>query len=91
MYTLNELSPGESGVISGVNATGELRRRLMDMGIISGVTVEMVKTAPLGDPLQIMVHNTLIALRKNEAATIVIEERGNGGHGRIRHRHRARG
>jgi Fe2+ transport system protein FeoA len=91
MYTLIDLSPGESGVIAEVNATGELRRRLMDMGIITGAMVKMVKTAPLGDPLQIRVHNTLIALRKTEAETIVIEEQGDGGHERHHHRHRARG
>ncbi|MFC1486020.1 ferrous iron transport protein A [Candidatus Latescibacterota bacterium] len=86
---LTEMAPGEYGIITTVNTEGELKRRLMDMGIIEGAQVEVVKQAPLGDPLQIKVHNTLIALRKKEASTILIESLGMSIHGRFRRRYRA--
>ena len=89
METLNDLMPGECGTIRSVTAEGDLRRRLMDMGVIEGAPVVMVKPAPLGDPVQILIHHTFIALRKKEAGTIFIEKRGMHKHGRCRHHHRA--
>ena len=89
MKTVNDLSPGDRGVIENIMAPPEIRRRIMDMGIIKGIEVEMVKAAPLGDPIEIKVHNTLIALRKNEAGTLIIEPYGKAHHKRKRHRHRS--
>ena len=86
---LTELAPGEYGIIASVKTEGVLKRRLMDMGIIEGAYVEVVKQAPLGDPLQIKVHHTLIALRMNEASTILIKPLGMSVHGRCRRRRRA--
>ena len=61
----------------------------MDMGVIEGVSVEMIRTAPLGDPIQIKVLNTLLALRKNEARSIIIAHHGERPHGRREaHSHR---
>ena len=74
MKTVNDLAPGDLGVIFDINAPLKIKRRLMDMGIIKGVEVEMIRTAPLGDPLEIKVHNTLVALRKNEAGFLIIEQ-----------------
>jgi len=74
--TLNDLTPGAQGVILRIEAEGAVRQRLMDMGIIEGVTVEMVRFAPFGDPIQIRVLNTLLALRRNEARTLIIDHIG---------------
>ena len=62
MKTVNDLSPGEQGVIDTINSPRNLKHRLMDMGIIEGVEVEMIRTAPLGDPVVIKVNKTLPAL-----------------------------
>ena len=88
MKTLNDLLPGELGVIVTINTLQKIKRRLMDMGIIEGVEIEMIRTAPLGDPVEIKVHNTLVALRKSEAATIALDHIGVVIHGRKRSRHR---
>ena len=63
METVNDLFPGDKGVIVTINAPLNIKQRLMDMGIIEGVEVEMIRTAPLGDPIEIKVHNTFIALQ----------------------------
>ena len=86
--TVNDLNPGEWGFISKIKAAESIRQRLMDLGIIEGVRVEMVRPAPLGDPIQIKVLDTLLALRRNEAGTLEIECDGEIPHGRKAHRHR---
>jgi len=88
METVNDLFPGDKGVIVTINAPLNIKQRLMDMGIIEGVEVEMIRTAPLGDPIEIKVHNTFIALRKNEAGTLILDHHGVKRHGRKRRRHR---
>jgi len=88
MKTVNDLEPGDLGVIFDIIAPLKIKRRLMDMGIIKGVEVEMIRTAPFGDPLEIKVHNILVALRKNEAGFLIIEQ-GVKIHGRKRRRHRS--
>lgn len=86
--TVNDLNPGEWGFISDIKAVESIRQRLMDLGIIEGVKVEMIRPAPLGDPIQIKVLNTLLALRRSEADTLEIECDGEIPHGRKAHRHR---
>ena len=88
MKTVNDLSPGEWGFISDIHAAESIRQRLMDLGIIEGVKVEMIRSAPLGDPVQIKVLDTMLALRRREASTLVIECDGDLHHGRKAHRHR---
>ena len=60
----------------------------MDLGIIVGARIEMVRSAPLGDPDQIKVRNTQLALRRTEASTLVIDHDGEKHYGRQKHRHR---
>ena len=86
--TLNDLLPGESGIVKRINVAGHIKQRLMDMGIIEGVEVEMVRSAPLGDPIQIKVLDTLLALRRNEARMLIIDYNGERPHGPKAHRHR---
>ena len=79
METVNNLLPGDKGIIANINAQSNIKKRLMDMGIIEGVEIEMIRTAPLGDPIEIKVHNTLIALRKNEAGNaLLVSSSGKG-------------
>jgi DtxR family transcriptional regulator, Mn-dependent transcriptional regulator len=72
--TVNDLIPGSRGIISELKASDSMRQRLMDMGLIEGTLVEMVKSAPLGDPIQIKVRGTSLAIRRSEARTLIIEE-----------------
>jgi ferrous iron transport protein A len=67
---LARLKPGESGKITAI---GPLRRRLMDMGVLVGETVKVVKVAPLGDPIEVTVKNYQLSLRKREAEGIAVE------------------
>ena len=87
--TVNDLLPGEQGVVKEINALAHIRQRLMDFGIMEGVTVEMVGSAPLGDPLQIKVRDTQLALRRSEAGKLVLDGKGDRHHERKTHRHRS--
>lgn len=70
---LSELHPDERGVIVRVGGSGEIRRRLMDMGVVLGAEIGMERVAPLGDPVQIRVKDYDLALRKSEAEKIQVE------------------
>ena len=56
-----------------VHGEGAVRRRIMDMGITRGVEIKIIKTAPLGDPLEITVRGYELSLRKADAAMIEVE------------------
>ena len=71
--TLAELQPGESGRISAIGASGPLKRRLMDMGVLAGVEVRVIKVAPLGDPLEVEIKSYRLSLRRSEAREIRLE------------------
>ncbi len=70
---LSQLEPPEKGRIIRVGGRGEIRRRLLDMGVIAGAVVEVERVAPLGDPVQIKVKGYDLALRKEEAQNIQVE------------------
>lgn len=70
---LNELIPGQRGIIKSVGGDGLLRRRLLDMGVTPGAEVAMRKRAPLGDPLEITLRGYELTLRNAEADKIITE------------------
>ena len=72
--TLNNLKPGKSAVITSVGGSGSLRCRLLDMGLIPKTKVELIKTAPMGDPIEIRVRGYELTIRKSDASEIEIEE-----------------
>ena len=72
--TLADLNPGDRAVIVKVNGRGQLRRRIVEMGITVGKEVEVERIAPLGDPLEIIIMGYHVSLRRNEMATIVVEK-----------------
>ncbi len=74
--TLARLKPGETGRITAIGAIGPLKRRLMDMGVLVGEEVRVVKVAPLGDPMEVKVKNYSLSLRKKEAEGIAVEVAG---------------
>ena len=71
--TLAKLKPGESGKITAIGSIGPLRRRLMDMGVLVGETIKVVKVAPLGDPIEVTIKSYQLSLRKQEAEEIAVE------------------
>ena len=70
---LSELKTGESAVIQNVGGQGELRQHFLDMGIIPGAEVTLVKFAPMGDPMELQVHGYELTLRLAEADKIQIQ------------------
>lgn len=71
---LDNLAIGKSAVIVSVGGTGALRQHFLDMGLIQGVEVTMVKYAPMGDPIEIKIHDYDLTLRKEDAQKIEIKE-----------------
>ena len=71
--TLNELKPGQSGRITTIGVVGPLRRRLMDMGVLVGEEVKVIKVAPMGDPLEVALKSYRLSLRRSEAQGITVE------------------
>jgi ferrous iron transport protein A len=71
--TLDELKPGESGRITTIGVVGPLRRRLMDMGVLVGEEVKVIKVAPMGDPLEVALKSYRLSLRRSEAQGITVE------------------
>ena len=71
--TLNKLEVGKTAVIRSVGGKGELRLRLLDMGLRPHTRVKMQKIAPMGDPLEIQVRGYELTLRAEDAAGIEIE------------------
>ncbi len=72
MKNLQDLKKGQTGVVQKVHGSGPLKRRFNDMGIIAGTTIEFVKVAPLGDPIQIKVKGVQMSIRKKDAKDIEI-------------------
>jgi ferrous iron transport protein A len=70
---LAQLKPGEQGRITAMGAIGPLKRRLMDMGVLVGETVKVVKVAPMGDPIEVFIKSYNLSLRKQEAEGIAVE------------------
>lgn len=69
---LTKLPVGQDARVTAINGQSSVTRRLMEMGVIPGVSVQMVKTAPFGDPIEIRVRGYSLAMRKNEADSIEV-------------------
>ena len=69
---LNELKPGRSAVIETVGGEGALRQHFLDMGVIPGTEVTVIKLAPMGDPMELRIHGYELTLRLSEAEKIGI-------------------
>jgi Fe2+ transport system protein FeoA len=74
MPSLDQLRPGQRGRISAIQGDDALVQRLMEMGLIEGETIELLRVAPLGDPLEIRLGDYRLSLRRNEAARVLIED-----------------
>ncbi|MBI2026543.1 MAG: FeoA domain-containing protein [Deltaproteobacteria bacterium] len=70
--TLDTLKPGQSAKIESIQGEGSIKKRLMEMGVLPGTVLKLLKIAPLGDPLEIQVRDYLISIRKHEASQIEV-------------------
>lgn len=73
VHTLNQLSIGKTATIVAIGGEGALRQHFLDMGLIPGADVTMVKLAPMGDPMELRIHGYELTLRLADAENIKIE------------------
>jgi ferrous iron transport protein A len=73
IVTLDQLSRGQSGRILRVGGRPAARRRLLELGVVRGETITLLRSAPLGDPLEYVVKGYHLSLRQREASTITVE------------------
>lgn len=67
---LDALAPGQGGVIARIDGEPAVARRLMELGLVPGTRVEIVRRAPLGDPIELSVRGIHLSLRRSEVSLI---------------------
>lgn len=70
--TLANLEIGAEARVTKINGNNAVTKRLMEMGVVPGVSVKIIKSAPFGDPIQILVRGYNLAMRKSEADAIEV-------------------
>lgn len=70
--TLDDIKPGETATIQSLIATGSMRRRLLDIGLIENTKVECVGQSPSGDPAAYLIRGAVIAIRSKDCKDIII-------------------
>lgn len=69
---LSTMKDGDKGIVESLEGHGNIQHRLVDMGVVKGSHISVIKRAPLGDPIEVKVKGTELALRKAEAAMISV-------------------
>ena len=73
--SLNSLIPGERGTVQRVTSTlSHVRQRLLEMGLVKGTSIELVRYAPLGDPIEVKVGGYRLSLRRLEAEAVIVRK-----------------
>ncbi|MEZ4318621.1 MAG: FeoA family protein [Myxococcota bacterium] len=70
--TLDQLEPGQTGTIASITGAGSFRRRLLELGLVSGTLITRQGSAPLGDPLTYRVRGAVLALRRSDAKVVEV-------------------
>ena len=70
--SLDKLDIDNSATIKSLQCTGDLRRRLLDLGLINGTKIKAVLKSPIGNPIAYEIRGTVIALRKEDSKLIII-------------------
>jgi ferrous iron transport protein A len=73
---LSEIQPGQVVQVAHIAGDGSFRRRLMELGLVPGTRIELVRVAPLGDPVELLVRGASLSIRKAEASAIQVESPG---------------
>lgn len=74
--SLADLRPGQTAKIVAIDCDGAISRRLMEMGLLPGTEVRLIRSAPLGDPIELHVRGYALSVRRAEAARIAIRTGG---------------
>ena len=72
IYKLNQLPEGKKGMVEKLLATGSMRRRVQDIGVIEGTTVECLQKSPFGDPIAYSIRGAAIALREEDSNCVLV-------------------
>ncbi len=75
LLPLASLKTGTCATIAAINVAPEHRARLLEMGLLVGTSIELVRFAPLGDPVEIKLRGYHLTLRKHEAEQIIVKPR----------------
>ncbi len=70
--TINNLKPGDKAAIVGFNGDLQLQARLVEMGLLPGIEIRLVKTAPLSGPVELKVRDYYISIRRKDAGKIQV-------------------
>ena len=73
LKAVSEMRPGESGVVVNTRGEGWTRKRLLDMGVTKSAPLTFKKSAPLGDPLEVVIRGYALSLRRKEADLVDVE------------------
>lgn len=73
MKTMRDMRPGEAGAVCGIDSAGDMRRRLMDLGLIEGTRIECVGRSPFGDPAAYLIRGAVIAIRGADGRSVRIQ------------------
>jgi Fe2+ transport system protein FeoA len=76
LQPLTGLTPGQSATVVEVRVPGEGRARLLELGLLGGTAVQLVRFAPLGDPVELKVRGYYLTLRRHEAEQIWVTTPG---------------
>ena len=71
---MSNLNPGEKAIVRSLSGSGSIKRKLLEMGITPGTEIEVIRVAPLGDPIEVKIRGYSLSLRKEEANFVEIEE-----------------
>ena len=73
MSTFRDMSVGDIAVVTNVSGNGQLRKRMLDLGLTRGAKVELIRIAPLGDPIEIQLRGFRLTVRKVEAEIVELD------------------
>ncbi|MDO5851738.1 MAG: FeoA family protein [Methanobacteriaceae archaeon] len=71
--TVNDLNPGDIGIVRKYHGSGEVKRHLRELGLVNGTKIKVERRAPLGYPIEVKIQGFNLALRKEEAELIELE------------------
>lgn len=74
---LSHMQPGDEGLVSSLLVKGKVRQRLLEMGFVKGTHLKVAKTAPMGDPMELIIKGYHLALRRNESNCILVSQANN--------------
>lgn len=70
--SIAELKPGTVAVVQAIGGDRAFRRRLMEMGLVPGTRIALIKVAPLGDPMEIELRHGRLSIRRHEASLVAV-------------------